>query len=174
MWPFCVQRKSSFLTIKGQCHSWGYPGTWYGQTWGLLSQIPPFRYFPNFSALPKHTLTIEYQIHIWRVSAQISCSDTCQIWMRFKESNRYLSRSKILLTEKLMNRALVSSIQGHHQASYWQGMIDEVSKRQCTMDYCTFLKIESVKTIETLCNTNGGVHNLCSCYRILWSNNMIK
>ena len=57
--------------------------------WGLLSQFPPFRYFPNFSALSKHTLDIEYHVCIWQVSPQLSCGDTCQKWKWFKESNRY-------------------------------------------------------------------------------------
>ena len=51
---------------------------------GLLSQFPPFRYFPNFSEWPKHTLAIEYPVHIWQVSPQLSCGGTCQIWMWLK------------------------------------------------------------------------------------------
>ena len=57
--------------------------------WGLLSRFPPFRYFPNFSALSNHTLDIEYHVYIWQVSPQLSCGDTCQIWKWFKETNRY-------------------------------------------------------------------------------------
>ena len=34
-------------------------------------------------------LAIEYHVNIWQVLLQLSCSDTCQIWMWFKESNRY-------------------------------------------------------------------------------------
>ena len=60
--------------------------------WGLLSQFPPFRYFPNFSKSPKHTLAIEYHVYIWQVSPQLSCGDTCQIWMWSKESNRYFCK----------------------------------------------------------------------------------
>ena len=56
---------------------------------GLLSYFLPFRYFPNFSALSKHTLAIEYHVNIWQVLPQLSCADTCQIWMWFKESKRY-------------------------------------------------------------------------------------
>ena len=59
------------------------------QGWGLLSRFTPFRYFPNFSTSPKYLLAIEYHVHIWQVSPQLSCGDTCQIWMRFKECNRY-------------------------------------------------------------------------------------
>ena len=57
--------------------------------WGLLRRFPPFRYFPNFSTSPKYVLAIEYHVHIWQVSPQLSCGDTCQIWIRFKECNRY-------------------------------------------------------------------------------------
>ena len=57
--------------------------------WGLLSQFPPFRYFPKFSSLSKHTLTVKYRVYIWQVSPQLSCGDTCQIWMWFEESNMY-------------------------------------------------------------------------------------
>ena len=46
---------------------------------GLLSQFPPFRYFPNFSVSLKHTLPIEYRVYIWQVSPQLSCGGTCQI-----------------------------------------------------------------------------------------------
>ena len=31
-----------------------------------------------------HWLDTEYHIHIWQVSLQLSCSDTCQIWKRFE------------------------------------------------------------------------------------------
>ena len=60
--------------------------------WGLLSQFPPFRYFPNFSGSWKHTLPIKYHVCIWQMSPQLSCGDTCQIWMWFKEFNRYFCK----------------------------------------------------------------------------------
>ena len=69
------------------CLGWSF--CWANHGWGLLSRFPPFRYFPDFSTSPKHLLTIEYRVHIWQVSPQLSCRDTCQIWMRFKECNRY-------------------------------------------------------------------------------------
>ena len=47
------------------------------QEWGLLSQYPPFHYFPHFSAFWKHTLAIKYHVYIWQVSPQVSCSHTC-------------------------------------------------------------------------------------------------
>ena len=60
--------------------------------WGLLSQFLPFRYFLNFSSLSKHTLAVKYRVYIWQVSPQLSCGDTCQIWMWFEESNMYFCK----------------------------------------------------------------------------------
>ena len=62
------------------------------QGWGLLNQFPPFRYFPNFSSLSKHTLAVTYRVYIWQVSPQLSCGDTCQILMWFEESNMYFCK----------------------------------------------------------------------------------
>ena len=62
------------------------------QGWGLLSQFLPFRYFLNFSSLSKHTLAVKYRVYIWQVSPQLSCGDTCQIWMWFVESNIYFCK----------------------------------------------------------------------------------
>ena len=39
--------------------------------------------------MSKQTLAIEYHVYIWQVLPQLSCGDTCQIWMWFRESNRY-------------------------------------------------------------------------------------
>ena len=62
--------------------------------WGSLFQIPPFHYVPSFSELWKHLLFIEYHIHIWQVSPQLSCGDTCQLWMWFEEFNKYFCKIK--------------------------------------------------------------------------------
>ena len=35
-------------------------------------------------------LDIEYHVYIWQVSPQLSCGDSCQIWMWFKGSNSYI------------------------------------------------------------------------------------
>ena len=81
--------KSPLLTYwkyhsLARCHCYYHRGTWasfvhwWPQSaecrrhhslevlgWGLLSQIPPFRYFPKFSVLSKHTLDIKYHVYIW-------------------------------------------------------------------------------------------------------------
>ena len=76
--------------------------------WGLLSQFPPFLYFPKFSALSKNAFAIEYHVYIWQVSPQLSCGGTCQIQMWFDNLRCTFDRSKILLTEKLTNETLVT------------------------------------------------------------------
>ena len=82
-----IRTRRSFYRIASKTQLWnGALG------WGLLSQFPPFRYFPNFSESQKHTLAIEYHVYIWQVSPQLSCGDTCQIWMWSKESNRYFCK----------------------------------------------------------------------------------
>ena len=64
------------------------------QGWGLLSEFSPFRYLPHFPLLSKQPLAIEYHVYIWQVSPQLSCGDTCQNWMWFRESNRYFEISE--------------------------------------------------------------------------------
>ena len=71
--------------------------------WGLLSQFPLFRYFPNFSVMSKHLLAIEHHVYILQVLPQLSCGNTCQIWKWFKQSDTF-ARSEILLTESINER----------------------------------------------------------------------
>ena len=54
-----------------------------------ISSVP---LFSDFLALLKHTLYNQYHVYIWRVSAQLSCGDICQIWMWFKESDSYICK----------------------------------------------------------------------------------
>ena len=75
------------------------------QGWGLLSQFPPFRYFPNFLALPKYVLTIKYHIYIWQVAPVKYKCDSSSLRGTF-------TRSKMLLTEKLTNGAWVTPTPG--------------------------------------------------------------
>ena len=76
---------------------------------GLQSQFSPFRYFPNLSALSKHTVDIEYHVYIWQVLPQLSCGDTCQIWMWFKGSNSYICK-----IENVAYGEINSNHQPHH------------------------------------------------------------
>ena len=61
--------------------------------------------FMNFHYCQNSGLTTEYQVHIWQVSLQLSCGDTCQILKWFKE---LCAKLNISLEEKLMNGALVT------------------------------------------------------------------
>ena len=81
-----VGKVSDMRTQKAKLTYWGgYLHMCLTDDWmGLLSQFCPFRYFPNFSALSRHTLAFKYHIYIWQVSAQLGCDYTCQIWKWFK------------------------------------------------------------------------------------------
>ena len=76
--------------------------------WGLLSQYPPFRYFTNFSALSKHTLDIEYHVHIWQTSPQLGCNDTCEIWMCLKELLNVLLEDKKIAYGEINERSFIN------------------------------------------------------------------
>ena len=73
-----TNRIESWVIVQWKSHTRLHVDTRGG---GLLSQFPPFPYFPHFSALWIYTLAIEYHVYIWQVSPQLSCGDTCQIWM---------------------------------------------------------------------------------------------
>ena len=106
-----IQRlgKSLQNTVGGE-----YTGV---QGWGSLNQFSPFHYFSIFSTLIKQMLGIEHHVYIWQVSPQLSCGDTCQIWMWFKEYMRYFCKiKKILFMEKLTNGASVTPTPATHKA----------------------------------------------------------
>ena len=105
-----------------------------GQGWGLLSQFPSLRYFPNLSSLSKHTLPVKYRVYIWQVSPQLSCGDTCQIWMWFEESTCIFARSKILLTEKLTNGALVTPTPGSLESRYSTAAVSQHEASRVSSD----------------------------------------
>ena len=84
-------------------HELWYPYTQYWFRWTNISETyAPFdlnlgwgywanylhSIISNFSVLPWHNWAIAY-VHISKVSSQLSCSDTCQIWMWLKKI-RYL------------------------------------------------------------------------------------
>ena len=94
----------------------GIMGAELDQGWGLLSQFPPFRYFPILSALSNHTLPIEYHVYIWQVLPQLSCGDTCQIWMWFEKSNMYFCHVEILAYGKINERSFSNP---HPRTEHW-------------------------------------------------------
>ena len=51
------------------------------------------KFFP-FSEFMKCCFPIIYHIHIWQISLQPSCGDTCQIWTRFKGLRRHFPKMK--------------------------------------------------------------------------------
>ena len=79
------------------------------QGWGWLSLFPLFRYFPNFSSLSKHNLTVKYIVFIFDRCHRSSAAVTP---VKYECDSRNITctfaRSKITLTEKLTNGALVT------------------------------------------------------------------
>ena len=51
------------------------------KTGGVTEPISYVLLFSHIPLLSKQMLAIEYHIYIWQVSLQLSCGDTCQIWM---------------------------------------------------------------------------------------------
>ena len=94
--------------------------------WGLLNQFILFHFFHSFSGLSKHYLPIEYHIHIWQVSLQLSCSDTCQIWMWLNRSdiNRNFPNRKInkmILVTPTSSHLICKHNDKIKHAGCWQG-----------------------------------------------------
>ena len=56
---------------------------------GVTKPISSVPLFSEFFSIVKNTLAIEYHVHIWQVSPQLGCGDTCQIWMWYKEFDRH-------------------------------------------------------------------------------------
>ena len=50
--------------------------------------------FLIFSPSSKHWLPIEYHVHIWQVSPQLSCGDTSQIWKWCEEPNIHILQNQ--------------------------------------------------------------------------------
>ena len=67
---------------------------------GLFSQYISFCHFSDLSSLSRHWISIEHSLFIWHVSPQLSCGDTCQIWMWFKYLTSHFIRSKSSLAER--------------------------------------------------------------------------
>ena len=72
---------------------------------GWLSQFAMFVIFFNFSEFLEQGFPIEHHIHVGHAPLQLSCGDTCQLWMWFKAPNKYnITKSEIFLTLKLTNK----------------------------------------------------------------------
>ena len=57
------------------------------QGWGLLKLRSLISPQAEFSILQKYLLDYLHHIHIWQVSPQLSCGNTCQIWTWYTIAN---------------------------------------------------------------------------------------
>ena len=79
--------------------------------------------------LSKQTLAIEYHVYIWQVSPQLSCADTRQIWMWFRESNRYFCKIENFAYGEISERSFSNPTPGPNCVVLaWTG--DELSRGQ--------------------------------------------
>ena len=65
-------------------------------------------------------LPIEYFAHIWQVSLQLSCGDTCQIWMSFKQSNRYICKVTNFHNREINKQNFSHSGLGQYRDNIWK------------------------------------------------------
>ena len=74
----------------------GYLNSWIIQSGGGYSaNFSCSNIFPVFQERNiKILATCWISVHNWQVEPQLSCGGTCQIWMWFKESNRYFSKTE--------------------------------------------------------------------------------
>ena len=100
-WSHVKQEYYGLTQMHGQGHSCDPLQFWERLT-KPISSIP---LFPNVSEPSKHLLRTEYYVHIWQVSAPLSCSGTCQIWMWFKESNRYFCNNNYVPNGEINERS---------------------------------------------------------------------
>ena len=61
------------LNFQKKAQEWGY--------YAIFVFSINLTFFQNHK---KRHLPIEYHVHIWQVSPQLGCGDTCQIWMWFE------------------------------------------------------------------------------------------
>ena len=94
--PYCkVYSKTGRAKSEAQAHTTGnqYLGWW------LQSQFPLFHYLPSFSESSKCSFLF------WYIFDRCHCSDICQIWMRFKESDRYFYKIEIFLSRDITKQS---------------------------------------------------------------------
>ena len=56
---------------------------------GVTKPISSVPLFSEFSSNVKTNVSYRYHVYIWQVSPQLSCVDTCQLWMWFEEAKMY-------------------------------------------------------------------------------------
>ena len=95
----CTAMSTNTATVEHISKAWG------GDYWAhfLRSVISRF-----FLALSKHMFAIEYHVCIWQMSPQLSCGDTCQIWMWSKEFNRLFRNIESLAYGEINERSFIT------------------------------------------------------------------
>ena len=69
-----------------------------------ISKVPIFFQFFTIVKTLHAWLAIEYYVHTWQVSLQLSCSDTYQIWKWKNSANRSFCKIQNVLNSKIYKR----------------------------------------------------------------------
>ena len=108
------------------------------QVWGLLSQFPPFRYFPIYCQNRQKTRQLLNIRFIFGRCRRSSAAVTLgQYGCDWNNSIYTFARSKILLTDKLANGALVIP------TLYWT-LKGTTKQTTCMTTWTNFLKIPMI------------------------------
>ena len=101
-----VPRQLVFIDTMYQQIYFIHPGV------GITKPVSSLPLFSLFSEWSKHQLPIEYHVHIWQMSPQLSRGDTCQIWIWFKEYDKYFWN-----IENIHNKEIHGSCSNPHPRS---------------------------------------------------------
>ena len=89
------------------------PRAWCSEV-GVIKQISSVRLFCQIVSIMNsiHILPIEYHIHIWQVSPQLSRGESHQIWLWLKESDRYSCKITHFACGEINERAMIAMFMG--------------------------------------------------------------
>ena len=80
--------------------------------WGLLNDFLSVPLSFLFFIIVQNQLPIEYHVHIWQLSPQLSCGDTWQIWMCFQRYKPYFCVNTLFHNGKFSERSFCNPAPG--------------------------------------------------------------
>ena len=106
-------------------------------------------------------LAIEYHVHIWQVLPQLSCGDTCQIWMWFKQCNRYFCEIENFAYGEIDERS-------YSNPTPWCLLWVQVRLVRCCCRYRTIWFIVWEDRVQTWLYAISDLHSLSHHREMTW------
>ena len=154
------QEKSTWLThwLLG----WSYIDSVLDWAEGYWMNLFHLLVFSIFSETFKDNLPIKYHIHFWEVSLQLSCGDSCQVWMWFNRSDCFLRKAVICPVEKV-GRELTLNVRGGNYLGFtWSiswllmpWLLTSPGHQQPWYWLCRICGSWKRKDFKCLCHING-------------------